>query len=139
MGYYVSSMIGIRTSGVFGGEPDMEDTKARILKVWKAGEDGEPIWGNAKDAEWINWAMAPKELSATKGGLVVLAGTFNYLGFNRMGDEFGCNLSKEFGTEVMVMSWDQEQDAVQCQVYLGGKPLFEVHENPIGRILRRVE
>ncbi|MCE5328724.1 hypothetical protein LLG07_00060 [bacterium] len=135
MGYYISNMIGIRTSGVFGGKTDMADMKNRIAKIVlnmrKSGEY--PDLGNKNGN--ISHCMS-KELKAHKGSYAVIGGVFNYWGFEEA-KKFVIALSKEFQTEVMFMSWDEQTDEVQCNIYLAGKPLLEVSENPIGKILRR--
>jgi hypothetical protein len=133
MGYYVSTMIGIRAGGVFSGKTDTEDMKQRVAKVIKEMRDTD----NDPDIEDDPSHCMSVELEAHKGSYVVLAGVFNYWTFDRS-SEFAKKLSGEFGTEIMIMSWDEENDTVQCQVYFRGKPLFEVNENPIGLILRRV-
>ena len=133
MGYYVSNMIGIRTGGVFSGKTDMDDLKTRVAKViarMRDTDDDPPIGDDPSHC-------MSGELEARKGTYVVIAGVFNYWRFD-WAQEFSRQLSAEFGTEVMHMAWDEERDEVQCQVFLAGKPLFEVHENPIGAILRRV-
>ena len=136
MGYYVSNMIGIRTGGVFSGDAVVDDIRERIARIVVDMRDGDnaPNLGG-KDGNPSH--CMSKELVARKGGYVVLAGVFNYWTFDSV-SVFVRRLSEEFQTEVMLMSWDEEQDTVQCQVYLAGRELFEVNENPIGRILRRV-
>jgi hypothetical protein len=137
MGYYVSNIFGIRTGGVFSGKTDTDDVKERIKKLILAmrsecgvepdmgGEDGDP-----------SHCMS-KELEAHKGSYIVLAGVFNYWRYE-YSSEFARRLSLEFRTEVLHMCWDEEIDEVQCQIWLDGKQLFEVVENPIGRIMRRI-
>ena len=143
MGYYVSSMIGIRTGGVFAGPSNVEDMKARIAKIVlemrkNIYEDGaQTIPPNLGDENGVPNHCMSKELRGHKGGYVVIAGVFNYWRFPAVA-EFAKRLSKEFGTEVMVMSWDEERDEVQCNIFLAGKQLFEVRENPIAQIIRRV-
>jgi len=39
---------------------------------------------------------------------------------------------------VMLMSWDEEQDIIKSDVYLGGKSIRENNEDPISSALRRV-
>jgi hypothetical protein len=133
MGYYVSHMIGIRTGGVFSGETDIDDMKTRISKVIAEmkGVDAEPDIGDNPSH------CMSKELVAHKGSFVVLAGVFNYWSFENA-EAFVKRLSVEFGTEVMHMGWDMERDTVQCQIWLDGKQIYEVDENPIGKILRHV-
>lgn len=77
------------------------------------------------------------ELESHKGSYVVIAGVFNHWQFDSV-SVFAKELSKEFGTEVMLMSWDEEINEVHCQIYLDGNALFEVSENPIGAVLRRI-
>lgn len=128
MGHNNSNMIGIRSGGVFSGGTDMEDTKARINKI---------ILGTGNDYDVNPDNCMSRELTADKGAYIVFAGVFNYWGFDRA-SEFCLRLSIEFGSEVMLMSWDEVTNEVQCQIFLDGKPLFRVSENPIGRALRMV-
>ena len=120
-------MIGIRTGGVMSGAVNIDDMRARVKKVAKETKNIPPLPGHA---------MSP-ELEAGKGSWVVIAGVFNYWFFDEA-TEFARRLSEEFGVEVMHMGWDEETDDVQCQIYLAGRPLLHVAENPIGRILRRL-
>ena len=132
MSHCVSNMIGIRTGGVFSPDVDIEDMKGRIANIVAEMRDGY-YWTDIEDDPHC----ISGELAAHKGGYVVIAGVFNYWIFNRS-SEFSRRLSKEFSTEVMHMCWDETNNTVQCQVFLNGHPLFEVAENPVGRILRRV-
>jgi len=136
MGYYISNMIGIRTGGVFGGKTDMNDLKNRISKIVldmkNAGEY--PDLGNKKGN--ISHCIS-KELVAHKGSYVVIAGVFNYWGY-REAEKFVKKLSNEFQTEIMFMSWDEQTNKVWCNIYLAGKPILEILENPICKIIRRV-
>ena len=77
------------------------------------------------------------ELSAGKGSYVVLAGVFNYWTYD-LSSVFARKLSEEFGCAVMHMCWDEENDTVQCQVWLSGQLLCELDEGSIARILRRI-
>ena len=133
MGYYLSHMIGIRTGGVFGGKVDMDDLRSRVAKII---QELRPTDSDPDIADDPSHCMS-SELEAHKGCYVVIAGVFNYWHWESA-SEFSRRLSQEFGTEVMHMCWDEEQETVQCQIWLDGEPLFEVAENPIGRILRRV-
>ena len=135
MGYYVSTMIGIRTGGVFSADVDVEDIKTRMNKVLDDNRDDLNAAFSLYLSD-INYCTS-RELVATKGGYVVMAGVFNYWSYNDS-SLFARALSKEFGTEVMIMSWDEERDRVQCNVFLDGRQLFEVNENPIGQVLRRI-
>jgi hypothetical protein len=137
MGYYVSNMIGIRTGGVFGGAVDMDALKKHIAKVVLAMREGDndPDLG---DEEGDPSHCMSQELEAHKGCYVVLAGVFNYWCYEHS-SEFVRLLSEEIGgNEIMHMCWDEENGEVQCQVWCAGKPLFEVNEDPIGRVLRRI-
>ena len=127
MSYCVSHMIGIRSGGVMSSAVDIDDMRARVEKVAKEIQNIPPLPGHA---------MSP-ELEAGKGSWVVIAGVFNSWHFDDA-TEFARRLSEEFGVEVMHMSWDEQTDDVQCQMYLAGRPLLDVVENPIGRILRRL-
>ena len=131
MGYYVSNMIGIRTGGVFSNGCDMDDLKKRIVKIIAEMKNTE----FEPDIDDDLRCMSP-ELTAHKGNYVVIAGVFNYWIY-KWASEFCRKISKEFCTEVMFMCWDEEEDSVQCQIFLDGKPLFENNECPIGKILRR--
>lgn len=132
MGYYVSNMIGIRTGGIFSGETDIEDMKTRIRAIITQMHETD----NPPDIR-DNLSCMSSELNAHKGSYVVIAGVFNYWRFDEA-SVFAAKLSEEFGTEVMIMSWDMESDQVDSQIYLDGKPLFEVDENSISRKLRRI-
>jgi hypothetical protein len=132
MGYYISNMIGIRLGGVFSGETDMQDVKLRIGKIISSMKDNDP-----PDIDDDPSHCMSHELTAHKGSYTVIAGVFNYWNYKSV-SKFAAKLSEEFGTNVMVMSWDEERDEVQCNVFLAGKPIFEINENPIGNILRRV-
>ena len=136
MAYCVSHMIGIRVGGVFSGSIDAQDMRERIKSIILSlrnskndpdigGKDGDP-----------SHCMS-RELEAHKGSYIVLAGVFNYWDFSQA-SVFVKRLSEEFGTEVMHMAWDEEKDDVQCQIWLAGKPLAEVAEHPLFRIMRRI-
>jgi len=133
MGYYVSSMIGIRTGGVFSNKTDMDDLRTRIRKVSLECEKEGGIGLVQHDPS----NCMSRELVAQKGTYVVIAGVFNYWTWNWT-SVFASKLSKEFGTEVMIMTWNEENGDVNCNIYLDGEELFEVVENPIGRTLRRI-
>ena len=144
MGYYVSNIIGIRTGGVFSGETDVEDVKNRIKKIVlemreESRKEGSEIFDS--DLGWKDGdpshCMCEKELVGSKGSYIVLAGVFNYWTFNVV-EQFAKRLSQEFGTYVMLMSWDEEQDIIKSDVYLGGKSIRENNEDPISSALRRV-
>lgn len=135
MGYYVSNMIGIRTGGVFSGDTDTKDFKKRLEAVLaELHSEKNKVWSDVQSR--MNFAVT-KELEAGKGAYIVIAGVFNYWRYEKS-SELAKRLSKEFGSEVMHMCWDEEQDEVQCNIWLDGKPLFQIAENPIGRILRRI-
>jgi hypothetical protein len=133
MGYYVSNMIGIRTGGVFAGETDMDDLKARVAKLIAEMRGGE---FNPDIQDDPSHCMSD-ELRAHKGSYVVIAGVFNFWTFDES-SEFSRRLSDELQTEVMHMCWDEQDDNVQCQIFLAGKPLFETAEDALGRVLRRI-
>ena len=135
MGYYVSNMIGVRGGGVFSGDTDMEDFRKRLRALLlQLRSETKESWSDVQGD--MNFDCT-KELEAGKGAYIVIAGVFNYWRYEKS-SELAKRVSKEFGTEVMHMCWDEERDEVQCQIWLDGKPMFEVSENPIGRILRRV-
>ena len=133
MGYYVSTMIGIRTGGVFSGDTDMDDLKRRVMSVIKGMRETDDDPDIEDDP---SHCMSP-ELVAHKGSYVVIAGVFNSWRFVRS-CVFAEKLSQELCTEVMIMCWDEQTDDVQCQVFLDGRPLHETRENPTRRIIRRV-
>ncbi len=128
MGHNNSNMIGIRSGGVFSGGTDMKEAKAKINKI--VLETGNEYVLNLDDC-------MSRELTASKGSYIIIAGVFNYWGFDRA-SEFCLRLSVELGSEVMLVSWDEVTNEVRCQIFLDGKPLFQVSENPIDRVLRMV-
>jgi len=144
MGYYISNIIGIRTGGVFSGEADVEDVKNRIREiVLKMREESEKDGSEIFDPD-LGWkdgdpshCMCEKELVGSKGSYIVLAGVFNYWTFEKV-EQFAKRLSEEFGTHVMLMSWDEEHDIIKSNVYLGGKSIREINEDPISNIFRRL-
>ena len=130
MGYYVSVMIGIRTGGVFSPPPDLEDMEKRIKKVQRE-----------LDMEYYfetEYAMTRhRHLTMPKGDYVVLAGVSN--GWHwRYVSKFAKALSKEFGTEVMAMTWDEQTNKINCGVFLDGEEIRKVNEDPVWSLLRRV-
>lgn len=136
MGYYVSNMIGIRTGGVFSGKTDISDVKKRIKKIvldMRNGENNPDLGDKLGD---VSHCMS-KELQAHKGSYIVLAGVFNYWTWNKA-SEFSKRLSKEFGTEVMHACWNEENGDKNFEIFLDGKNIDEVDEDPIGSIIRRV-
>jgi len=132
MGYYVTNIIAIRTGGVMSGSTDVKDMNSRISKIIKLMKNGD----YPPDISDIDYCIS-KELRGHKGSYVVIAGVFNYWTFESS-SVFTKKLSKEFGTEVVHICWDEMKDEVQCNIFLDGKPLFEVNENPLGQILRRL-
>lgn len=135
MGYYVSHMIGIRTGGVFSGNVDLSDMTTRINRVREEVIKAHP--DIREPSENVGGSALSTELSGNKDSYVIIAGVFNYWQYN-YATIFVQALSKEFDTEVMHMCWNEETNEVQCQIWLDGQPLYEVNENPIGRVLRRV-
>jgi hypothetical protein len=140
MGAYMSHMIGIRIGGVLSDKPNMDFVKKRILKVideMKSKEEETNLFApDIDDKEDLNWHISPP-LTGHKGEYVVIAGVFNYWSLESA-SAFAQRLSEEFGTEVMQMSWNEQNNRVECDIFLNGASLFEVSENPAGRILRRV-
>ncbi len=136
MSYCVSNMIGIRTGGVFSGKTGINDVKNRISKIIldmrNAGE-----WPDLGDKRGNISHCMSKELVAHKGSYIVIAGVFNYWDYPEA-EKFVKKLSNEFQTKVMFMSWDEETNYIWCNIYLAGKPIFEILENPICKIIRRV-
>ena len=125
MGYHVSSMIGIHTGGEFRENTDMPDFIKCVCKVAKEMKDTDsPVGFNPEDLTHC----ISKNLTADKGSFVVIAGVFNFWTYESV-SKFARRLSKEFGTEVMVMTWDVEIDEVQCNIFLDGKRLFKVQKN----------
>ena len=129
MSHTISTMIGIRTGGVFSGSIDLDDLKKRILNVVELNEEEDPLCG-------IYDGSISAELHGHKGSYVTIAGVFNYWDYGAT-SEFAKLLSEEFGTEVMVMTWDEQNDEIQCNVFLDGKPLNTTSEDPISKIIRR--
>jgi len=122
MGYYVSNIIAIKSSGVFSPNFDIKKMQTIIFKIIKEMEKGkyQPNIYNLK-------SCMSKELTAAKGSYVVIAGVFNYWNF-RESSEFSKKLSKEFETEVMHMCHDHEQGILQCQIFNDGFSLCESHK-----------
>lgn len=129
MSYCVSHMIGIRTGGVFSGDVDYDDLRTRIANIRDRECPSVPIS--------VAGAALSVELHGSKGSYVMIAGVFNYWTWTEA-TEFARRLSKEFSTEVLHMCWDEEQNEMQCQMYLDGDPFLDVAEHPLGRILRRI-
>ena len=146
MGHYNSTMIGIRTGGVFAaGEVDMPALRKRIQRVVVAMQkefdaifDARPVVGWAPSVpKKINIHCISKKLCAQKGSYVVIAGVFNYW-FWDSSSEFARRLSDEFQTEVMIMAWDEETGQIDSGIFLAGKPLNQQNENWIHQAIRRV-
>jgi hypothetical protein len=123
-------MIGIRTGGILSGGVDVVDIKERIINLIET-EDLHP-----PGVELLDTCMS-SELHGDKGSYVVIAGVFNYWG-SEATFEFARLLSVEFGTEVMVMAWNEMSDDYGCNIFLDGEPLNGSGENPIGNIIRRM-
>lgn len=128
MGYYVSVMIGIRTGGVFSGKPNLKDMEERIKNLQKK-LDIECYFDT-------KYAMTESH-HMFKGDYVLLAGVSNGFSWNKV-ETFSLELSKEFGTEVMAMTWDEQTNKIDYNVYLDGKSINEVNEHPISQSLRRI-
>lgn len=131
MAYPISTMIGIRTGGILSGSVDLDDLKKRILNIVEKLKEEDSLCG-------VYDGSISTELSGFKGSYVIIAGVFNYWDYNRT-SKFGKILSKEFGAEVMVMTWDEQNDEIQCDVFLDGESINEINENPISTIFRRLE
>lgn len=136
MSHCISHMFGIRLGGVFSGSADMTDLKEKLARIVQ-GMRVERLDPDLGDARGDVSHCLSHELEAHKGSYAVLAGVFNYWDFVSAG-EFARRVSDVCGTEVMHMCWDEERAEVQCQIWLAGKPLFEVAEHPIGRVLRHI-
>lgn len=141
MSYCVSSMIGIRTGGVFSGPVDIRtlkgDIQALILDMKKeAGIKGEyaPVFG--EEGRDPVHSMS-HELQGGKGSYVVLAGVFNNWEFDDV-ERFAERLSYRLDLEVLVITWDEEQNIVQGGVYRNGVPLKQGESNGLRTVLRRV-
>lgn len=63
------------------------------------------------------------ELIACKGGVFVIAGTFNYWNYGVF--DFAQRISGELDTDVSVMKWDHEEDYIECRAYRSGKDINE--------------
>lgn len=113
MGYYISNIIAIRTGGVFSGATDTKDVKKRISKIIIEMRKDKTFCPDLGDDNGDPSHCMSKELNAHKGSYIVIAGVFNYWHYDEV-VEFVKRISKEFGTEVMIMSWDEQIDEVQC-------------------------
>lgn len=112
MSYEVSHMIGIRLGGVLGGTADIDDLKSRVAKVVVEMKLGNHLPDIGDDPSHC----MSQELVAHKGSYAVIAGVYNYWSHDSA-SAFAARLSKEFGTEVVRMSWDEENDTVECDVF----------------------
>jgi hypothetical protein len=136
MGYYVSNLIGIRTGGVFSEPADVDDMRQRITAIvlsMRGTDHDPPFAGEPGDPSHC----MSRELVASKGGYVVIAGVFNYWTYEKS-SVFAQRLSQEFGTDVMHMCWNEETDQVRCQLWVAGRSVLDAVEDPVGKILRRV-
>ena len=125
----ISTMIGIRTGGIVSGATDVDDMKKRIVHLVETKDILFP------DIDVLDMCISV-ELHGCKGSYMVMAGVFNHWG--RLDTfEFARLLSEEFGTEVMVMTWNEMSGRYGCNIFLAGKPLDAVNEDPVSRILRR--
>jgi hypothetical protein len=147
MGYYVDHMIGLRTGGVFSGATDLDDISRRIAGIVEEQpeydamrapigvKDGRIAVSEAGYGSEFGHCMS-HELVASKGTMVVLAGVFNYWS-GEAADWFCGRLSEEFGCEVFHMEHDEQTGDTRCNIWLDGRSLWDVNEDPIGRVLRR--
>jgi len=129
MAYPISTMIGIRTGGVISGDIDLDDLKERILTVVERINEEDSLC-NVYDYN------VSAELHGSKGSYVVIAGVFNYWHYDATSN-LAKILSKEFETEVMVMTWDEQNNDMQCNVFFAGEPISMINEPTISKILRR--
>jgi len=133
MGYYISVMIGIRTGGVFSSPVNLEDIEKRIKQLQEE-----------KNSHFFNTKYAmTKERHMTKGDYIILAGVSNGWNWKSWSDvsgveDFAKSLSKEFGTEVIAIAWNEQTNKLDSGVFLDGDNITNVEENPISRIIRRV-
>lgn len=128
MSHCTQHMISIRLGGVFEFGTDMAEVRDAVSAV---------IQRLGLQSKLGGGDCLSDELRGPKGTCVVIAGVFNCWD-HQDASVFAAALSLTFATEVMVMSHDLENDSVQCNVFLGGKPMLEMNENPIGRMLRRI-
>lgn len=140
MGYYISYMIGIRDGGVFSSPKDVEKFKGKLKDII------EDIYGE-NERYWFDpdYSMTEKELIGYKGSYIVIAGVSNgwswdsgYWDEGVSLSDFAKRLSTEFGTEVMAMTWDEQTNKIESDVFLNGKAVNEVYEHPISQSLRRI-
>lgn len=136
MGYPISTMIGIRTGGVFSNMTDMEKFKKQVIKIIKEQEKEGTCRGDLSEAD-LEYCMST-ELSAAKGSYVIIAGVFNYWDYENGTSKLGKRLSKELGVEVMVMTWDEQTERIDSDVFLAGQRMQEVNENPVTQLVRRI-
>jgi hypothetical protein len=115
MGYPISTMIGIRTGGVFSGTTDMEKFKKRVTKIIEEQEKEGTYRGDLREKDLENCMST--ELLATKGAYVIIAGVFNYWNYENGTSELGKRLSKELCVEVMVMTWDEQTGRIDSDVF----------------------
>ncbi len=129
MGYPVTNIMAIRTGGALASKVDRADMLCRIRSLLDKRDYGIER-GRLRHC-------VSCELHGGKSSYVVLAGGFNYWSYEKS-SPLAQALSKEFGTEVLHLCWSEETGKTDVQIWLDGRPICEVHENPIGRTLRRL-
>lgn len=135
-------MFGIRSGGVFSGETDLNDMKKRVKTLCSKLDSVAK-----KSGEWDGYSdqigniidrITSKELTATKGSCIVIAGVFNYFSTD-YGEILAKALSAEFGVEVIYTGWKESEDYPTSTIFLDGKSLYEAYENPVERTVRRIQ
>lgn len=114
MGYCVSNIIAIRTGGVFSDSTDIEKLKQVVVKVAKCHEDLPEL---LQDIKTLPISV---ELTATKGSYAVIAGVFNYTGFNTFAP-FVQDLSKVLDTYIVYTCWNEQTNNLKSLVFSHGE------------------
>lgn len=137
MAYNISNIIAIRTGGVFSDDIDVRDMEKRIREIIRIMACEDAVWSDIDlDEDSLSDCLS-RELKSHKGRYVVIAGVFNYWTWPQS-SEFSRRLSKEFGTEVLHICWDECGTEIQAALFLDGMNAADVKENQIAATLRRL-
>ena len=86
------------------------------------------IWEYENQSVYVSVPLGATNRTKTRGG--AMSETEKILvSFDLDGNDIP---TKEFMTEVMLISCDEEVNHVQCQIFLGGQALFEENEEVTG-------
>jgi hypothetical protein len=114
MGYYVTNTFSIGWSSKYDTREKVSNAVNRIIE--------DSYYSDAKDAVCLDSQLSD-ELVARKGGVFVIAGTFNYWNYGVF--DFARKISEQLDTDVSVMKWDHEEDYIECRAYKSGRDINE--------------